>query len=61
MKILDQKGDQENDGLVEYLRIWETSQLKMPTEEVKTTICLSLNSVKAIEEEEEDRVFLFCY
>jgi hypothetical protein len=27
--------------LVKYLRLWETSQLKRPTEELKTSICLS--------------------
>jgi hypothetical protein len=27
---------------VEYLRLWEISQLKRPTEELKTAICLSL-------------------
>jgi hypothetical protein len=28
MKILDQKEDQENDGLMEYMRLWETLQLE---------------------------------
>jgi hypothetical protein len=41
MKILDPQGDQENDGLVKYLRLWETLQQKRPTEKLKTTISLS--------------------
>jgi hypothetical protein len=40
MKIPDQKGDQENDGLMKYLRLWETLQLKRPTEELETVNCL---------------------
>jgi hypothetical protein len=31
MKIVDQQGDQENDGLVEYLKVCETLQLKRST------------------------------
>jgi hypothetical protein len=46
MKILDQQGDQEKDGLVEYLRLSETSQLKKPTEKLKTAICLSLSTLR---------------
>jgi hypothetical protein len=41
MKIPDQKRDQEIDELMEYMRLWKTSQLKRPTEELKTTNCLS--------------------
>jgi hypothetical protein len=41
MKISDQKEDQENDGLMVYLRLWETFQLKRPTEELETANCLS--------------------
>jgi hypothetical protein len=35
---------------VEYLKLWETSQLKMPTEELKTTICLFPQRQEATEE-----------
>jgi hypothetical protein len=41
MKILDQKEDQENNELMVYLRLWETLQLKRPTEELEITNCLS--------------------
>jgi hypothetical protein len=41
MKILDQLGDQENDKLVEHLRLWKTLQLKRQTKKLKTAICLS--------------------
>jgi hypothetical protein len=41
MKMRNQQGDRENDGLVEYLRLWKTLQLKRPTKDLKTVICLS--------------------
>jgi hypothetical protein len=44
MKITDQKEDQENNGLIEYLRFWETLQLKRPTKELETANCLSPQS-----------------
>jgi hypothetical protein len=44
MKILHQKDDQENDGLMVYLRLWETLQLKRPTEELEIANCLSPQS-----------------
>jgi hypothetical protein len=39
MNIQNQLRDQENDGLVEYLRLKEILHLKRPTEELKTAIC----------------------
>jgi hypothetical protein len=48
MKILDQKEDQENDGLMVYLRLWETLQLKRPTEELETANCPSLNAERQL-------------
>jgi hypothetical protein len=50
MKILDQQGDQENEVLIKYVRLWETFQLKRSTEELKTGICLSSQRRETIEE-----------
>jgi hypothetical protein len=50
MKTPDQTGDQENDGLMEYLRLWETLQLKRPTEELDTANGLSTQHCEAIQE-----------
>jgi hypothetical protein len=40
---------------VEYLRLWETSQLKRPTEELKPAICLSLNAEMQLRKERRIR------
>jgi hypothetical protein len=58
MKILDQQGDQGNDGLVEYLRILAMLQLKRPMKELKTAICLSSQSWKAMRKGSRRRVKL---
>jgi hypothetical protein len=58
MKISDQKEDQENDGLMVYLRLWETLQLKRPTEEQDTANCLSPQRWEAIEEGKKKKKML---
>jgi hypothetical protein len=40
MKILDEVGNKNKHGLMEYLRCVETLQTKRPAEELKTAICL---------------------
>jgi hypothetical protein len=50
MKIPDQKEDQENDGLMEYLRLCEALQLKRLTEELETANYLFPHRWEAIEE-----------
>jgi hypothetical protein len=35
------------------LRLWETSQLKRPTEELRTAICLAPSTLRGREKEEE--------